>query len=156
MQTLFRLTKMDVLTKSAPNAAAPPAATNAAAPAKAVPAAPTETLVPFGVTANGGVALSSFQPTVASLALQLGPHMKRNTDVSNLFPLPTGLLLQRSDTKKIQLRLAPFFARKLKRVFRLCGRNHAYRWSRGADAFPAASGFACTMAVWCSSSGKGM
>ena len=90
---------------------------SAAAPPKAVPVKAADTMVPLGMTANGGIVLSSFQPSVASLAIVLGPHLKRNTDISNLFPLPAGLSLKRSDTLQLQLRLAPFFARKLKRVF---------------------------------------
>ena len=157
---------MAALTKSAPGKAPapvnpetaalpkadPPKAGPSAAPAKA---SPTDTVVPLGMSANGGIILSSFQPSVAALAIVLGPHLKRNTDISNLFPLPVGLSLKRSDTLQIQLRLAPFFARKLKRVF---GYVAEIAYQRRRDQYPssAASCFAGSVEVRVTTPGEGV
>ena len=51
------------------------------------------------------------------LSDRLGGHLERIIDVSNLFPLPPGLSLKRPGAIQLQLRLAPFFARKMKRGF---------------------------------------
>ena len=89
-------------------------------PIMASPAAPVAPVapVPIGLAANGTPVFASFQPSVASLAISLTPHLKTLTDIGAVLPLPTGLQLVRSpDLKQIQLKIAPFFARKMKRVF---------------------------------------
>ena len=89
---------------------------NMSAPAAPAPAAPA---APLGILPSGIPVRVSFQPSVASLAILLTPHLKILSDVSGVLPLPAGLSLVRSPgaAKCIQLRVAPFFARKLKRVF---------------------------------------
>ena len=83
------------------------------------PAASSAAATPIGVTSAGTPVFSSFQPSAASLALQLTPFLRADTaGLEAVLPLPTGLQLVRSpDEKQIQLRVAPFFARKMKRVF---------------------------------------
>ena len=89
---------------------------SAAAPNKAPPAA---ALAPFGLLPSGRPVRDSFQPSVAQLAILLTPRLKILSDVSDVLPLPAGLSLTRSPgaAKNLQLRLAPFFARMMKREF---------------------------------------
>ena len=88
---------------------------SAAALAKAVPPA-----APFGVDSQNRPVWGSFQPSVASLALALTPHLKKSEKLNEILPLPAGLHLMRApDDSQIQLRVAPFFARKLKKIFDL-------------------------------------
>ena len=92
------------------------APTPAKAPAKAT--APAD--APFGVDSQNRPVMSSFQPSVASLAIALTPHLQASEGLNEILPLPSGLHLMRPPDKKesqIQLRVAPFFARKLRRIF---------------------------------------
>ena len=62
----------------------------------------------------------SFQPSVGSLAIALTPFVRNTHDLTGALPLPEGLSLQRPPDKvghQIQLRVAPLFAKKMKRTF---------------------------------------
>ena len=97
-----------------------PAAPKAADPKTAAPARATAAaLAPLGILPSGRPVTDSFQPSAAQLALVLTPHLRIRSDVSDVLPLPAGLTLIRSPdaVHNAQLRMAPFFARKMKRVF---------------------------------------
>ena len=68
-------------------------------------------------------AYAPFQPTVTSLALALAPCLTNPAaDLSSVWPLPTGLALQRTPQgAQIQLKAEPFFASKLRRLFGYVG-----------------------------------
>ena len=73
---------------------------------------------PIGILPSGTPVSASFQPTVASLSISLTPFLSTAVGLSKALPLPSGLSLMRSpDDKQTQLKLEPFFAKKLRRVF---------------------------------------
>ena len=110
----------------APSAASP-AAPSRAPLVKAAPVAAANP-TPIGFSASGApvsgkfweftTAYVPYQPSVASLALTPTPDLADMTvDLAPLPPLPTGLSLIRSpEGRQLQLKVAPFFASKLRRV----------------------------------------
>ena len=102
---------------SAPSAASAfvPAAADPTAPAAPFKAAPP----PIGTSTAGQAVFASLQPTVASLALTLTPALSdAAADLKAILPLPSGLELIRSpEGRQLQLRVSPFFASKLRRIY---------------------------------------
>ena len=104
----------------APKPVAPAAPAATAAPKPALTKAPP---VPIGITSEGTPVYAPFQPTVTSIALALTPCLTDPAaDLSSVSPLPKGPALQRSpEGTQIQLKVEPFFASKLRRVFGYVG-----------------------------------
>ena len=64
--------------------------------------------------------IRSFQPTVGSLAIALTPFVRNTHSLEGALPLPAGLSLIRSPDSlghQIQLKVAPLFAKKMRRTF---------------------------------------
>ena len=108
-----------VVDLAAANAAA--SATAAESPAVAPAAAKALTKAPpapIGLTAAGTPVYAPFQPSVASLAVQLTPFLRTAVGLNGALPLPTGLELVRApDDSQTQLKLTPFFALKNRMMF---------------------------------------
>ena len=112
--TMSSITTLDSLAAAASNQAPAAPKVAAVAPKAVVKAAPP----PIGILPSGTAVLASSQPTVASLSISLTPFLLTAVGLDTALPLPRGLTLIRSpDDKQTQLKLEPFFAKKLRRVF---------------------------------------
>lgn len=72
---------------------------------------------PLGVLPAGRQVFNSFRPSVASPAIARTPDLKESEDIIAVLPLSERLsLMMPSRGKRMQLRVAPFFDRKMKRT----------------------------------------